>query len=300
MMPYLMRSRSESVVFHEQLLHVRETLAFIERWNAATPEQPIKLFDIVTAAIAQTLRERPGLDRFVAGGKIYQRRQTHVSFAVKRAKHDYAALRTVKLLVQDGESFTDFCTRLRRAIDKERCETQLRPVEKEVRFFLAIPGALLAAGVWLARMCDWWGLFPAALIKNDPLYASVFVANVGSLGISRVRHHLYEYGTVSLFCAVSEVADEVIVGPLSEPVTAPVLRLNWTFDERINDAHYCVESLRRVHDYVVNPNMLLTCSHDASLDLLRQTDEEAAQQAWLAESDPKIPMNEASGHSPQL
>src|SRR5690606_28550044 len=86
---------------------------------------------------------------------------------------------------------------------------------------------------------------------------SLFVANLGSLGIDRVWHHLYEYGTASLFCTLGAVQKQVIVGEGDVPVVRPVLRLRFSFDERINDGFYCVKALELVRSLIEDPEQLL-------------------------------------------
>ncbi len=41
-------------------------------------------------------------------------------------------------------------------------------------------------------MCfvDWLGLLPAFMTRNDPLYSSAYVINLGSVGLEAAYHHL--------------------------------------------------------------------------------------------------------------
>lgn len=45
---------------------------------------------------------------------------------------------------------------------------------------------------------------PKAVINASPFHTSVFLTNVGSLGIDSVYHHLYNFGTTSLFFAMGK------------------------------------------------------------------------------------------------
>jgi hypothetical protein len=104
-------------------------------------------------------------------------------------------------------------------------------------------------------LLDRWNLLPGAVTRNDPMYASLFVANLGSVGIDRAWHHLYEYGTVSLFAALGEVRKSVVVGDGGAPEVRDTVRLRYAFDERINDGFYCAASLGIVRDYVEDPSL---------------------------------------------
>ena len=253
MIPYLMRGRNESVVYFEQILDVTETLAFVARWNQ-TGERKITPFHLVIAALGKALKARPGVDRFVSGGRIYQRKRTEISFAAKKRFDDEAPLVTVKVEAHGAEPLEETVRRIYAAVGEGRSDVE-RPVDKEVRLALYLPGFVLKWLLALMMLLDRWNLLPGALTRNDPMYASLFVANLGSVGIDRVWHHLYEYGTVSLFCAIGEVKKRVVPGPDGQPVVRDTLRLRYTFDERINDGFYCAASLGIVREYVERPEL---------------------------------------------
>ncbi len=254
MMPYLMRGRGESVVYFEQILDMTAALAFIEDWNK-THERKLTPFHLVMAACGKALHARPGLNRFVSGGRIWQRKGCFISFAAKKRFLDDAPLVTVKMEVPRGdEPLPDTVHRIHASVGEGRSGKE-RPVDKEVKLAVALPGFLLAFVLGLLRLLDRWNLLPGALIKNDPLYSSLFVANLGSVGIDRVWHHLYEYGTVSLFCAIGELKPRVVPGADGQPVVRQTLRLRYSFDERINDGFYCAASLGIVREYVEDPSL---------------------------------------------
>jgi hypothetical protein len=254
MMPYLMKGRGESVVFFEQVLDMTEAIAFIDEWNK-THERKLTPFHLVLSACGKALHARPGLNRFVSGGRIWQRKGCFVSFAAKKAFADDAPLVTVKMEVPRGdEPLPDTVHRIHASVGEGRSDKE-RTVDKEVKLATSLPGFLLALVLGFLRLLDRFNLLPGALIRNDPLYASLFVANLGSVGIDRVWHHLYEYGTVSLFCAIGELKPRVVPGPDGQPVVKPTLRLRYSFDERINDGFYCAASLGIVREYVENPRL---------------------------------------------
>lgn len=251
MIPYLMKGRNESIVYHEQVIDVTKTQRFIDEWNQ-THSEKITVFHVVMGAIARGMIARPGLNRFVSGGNTYQRNQVEISFAAKKQIRDYSALVTVKLGFPAGEPFPSIVERLHASVKDSRKDT-LKPVDKELKLLLKIPGVLLGFLVGLVKVFDRWNLLPGMFIKNDPMFASIFVANLGSVGIDRTWHHLYEYGTVSLFCVIGSVAKMVVPDENDQPVVRPHVRLRFAFDERINDGHYCAASLAIMREYVENP-----------------------------------------------
>lgn len=248
-MPYLMRGRNESAVLHETVYRVGAARAWLRAYNRSHPRRAT-LFHLLAYACAQALHERPRLNRFVSGGRIWQRRGVQVAFVAKKEFRDDGAGATVKVEALAAEPFSAFSARMAALVDEARSVE--RKVDREVGLIMRLPGPLVTLLVALARALDRWNLFPAFMTRDDPMYSSLFLANLGSLGISDVFHHLYEYGTVSIFGAVSAVRRiPLVVG--QGLVVEEALSVRWTFDERIDDGFSCARSLQVVQRALEDP-----------------------------------------------
>jgi len=239
MMPFLMRGRNESAVYFEQRLDLAQTLPWLEQRGA-------KLFALVLHALASVLHERERLNRFTAGRTIYQRTSVQISFAAKKALSDDAPLATVKREFPRGESFEQLGTALGASVGEARSD---RPsaVDKELSVLLRLPGFLLALGIALLDRLYRWGLAPRSLVDTDPMYASAFVANLGSLKIDAAYHHLYEHGNCPLFVTIGQIADGHVT-------------LCYTFDERVEDGHYCAGALKLLAERIEDPARFIISS----------------------------------------
>ena len=252
-MPYLMRGRNESCVYQESVYRVTAARTWLKAYNRAHHPRAT-LFHLVAYAVAVALLERPRLNRFVSGGRIYQRRGVSLSFVVKTAFTDGGPGATVKLQAPPGETFPAWSARLSSEVDEAR--DTVRPVDREVALVMRLPGFLVRGLVAFARWLDHWNLFPDFMTRGDPMYASIFLANLGSVGVSDVYHHLYEYGTTSIFGAVSSPSSRVFPGR-EGAVVEPGLSVRWTFDERIDDAFSCARSLALVQKILEDPHRWL-------------------------------------------
>lgn len=256
-MPYLMRGRNESVVYHDALYLISPARAWLEAFNAARPgAPPATLFHLFLWSCARALHERPGLNRFVSGGRVYQRRGVFLSFAAKRAFRDDAPIATCKVEFPRSEGFAACVARLSGSITEGRSDKE-RPVDKELKLTFLLPSFLIGLGVRLLMWLDRHNLMPAAMIGPDPMFASLFAANLGSVGIDDVTHHLYEYGSVSLFGAMGKAAPQIVVGDDGQPAVRDAVKVRWSFDERINDGFYCAASLGLVREAMENPAKVL-------------------------------------------
>ena len=254
--PYLMRTRSESVVFHEEIVALDKALPFLARWNEAHPEQKATVFHLLMAGVARTLWARPRLNRFVAGTQLYQRKGVQVSFAAKKRFEDGAPIVMLKLEMPEQEAFQALLARCHGTIGTGRSDAKSR-VDQELGLAMAMPAFVLSPVMKLLAWLDTVNLLPAAFSAADPLFASVALANLGSLGIDRTWHHLYEWGTISLFGTLGEVRKHVLVGPDDQPVVRDAVSVRWSFDERIADGFYCASSLEQCNAVIEDPEACL-------------------------------------------
>jgi hypothetical protein len=243
-MGFIMPGRNESVVYFDSYVNADRLLAYLDE---ARKRFDVDLTHCLAASALLTMLDNPSMNRFVAGRRLYQRRQAYVTFSMKRKAMDRAAkLATVKVAYQSGETFREFCERVNRLITVERSGERTY-ADKEFDLFNALPRPLLRAGVTILKLLDYYNLLPASYIENDPLYTSMFVANLGSLGMAPGYHHLYEYGTCSVFTMAGKIEDLPVVED-GRVVARKTLHLRFTYDERMDDglnAHHGIRSYCR-------------------------------------------------------
>jgi hypothetical protein len=66
-------------------------------------------------------------------------------------------------------------------------------------------------------------------------------------------HHLYEYGNIPIFLTVGQSQEEVVVGKDGNPEVCPMMKLKFSFDERIEDGLYCMSALEFFKQMVEDP-----------------------------------------------
>ena len=248
--PYIMRGRNESAVYHEKVYDLSRTRPWLRAYNRSH-EDRATLFHLFLYACARALHARPGLNRFVSGGRIYQHNQVAISFAAKKEMKDESPFVTIKVEIPPDEPFEVTVRRLADEVGEGRRGPE-RQVDKEVGIITSLPGVVVSWLVGLARLLDRFNLFPGFMIRPDPMYASLFLANLGSVGISNTWHHLYEYGTVSIFGVIGEV-ERFPVAVRDAVAVRDGVRVRFTFDERINDGHYCAASLGIAQQILEDP-----------------------------------------------
>ena len=177
-MPFLMRGRNESAVLHEARFDLSRTHEWLTRWSATTRASKASLFHLVLWAVARTLHERAGLNRFVSGGRIYQRNGVFLSFAAKTTFDDDAPIVTIKLEFPKEDTFAACVERWRTVGGAPAGDGRRRREEEHRRQGAGAgdgaPGVVLRGVMALLRWLDRVNLMPAGMIASDPMYASAF------------------------------------------------------------------------------------------------------------------------------
>ena len=256
-MPFLMPTKNGAFVLFEQQVPIAAARTFLATLNAGrAPERAVTLFHLVLRAIGCALAEFPRLNRFVAGSRLYERRGIWLAFSGKQRMERDAPLFTAKMLFDPNEPLEGMVERLAALVGEGRSgETA---TDREIKAFLRLPAPILRAGVRVVRRLDAWGLLPPSFSKGDPLYASAFVANLGSVGLDAAYHHLYEYGTIPIFVTMGRPHRAPVVLPDGSVTSREVVALRYTYDERVEDGFYAAGALERLQALLEHPEALAT------------------------------------------
>jgi hypothetical protein len=249
-MPYVSPRRNDSVFHLSQDVEVEAALEFLEKYNRERPvDRPVTLFHLLLRSCSQALELRPGVNRFVKGGRLWQRRDIQITFSAKREIVDGAPMLTIK---RDFDPTRETLDEMVDAI-YDRLRPARRGVEstsdKETKLLLRLPGFLTWGLIRAADLLDGLGLLPGAMIAPDPLYTSVFIANLGSVGHEAGFHHLWERGTCSIFSVMGRIKPG--------PEGRRIMTVCWTYDERIEDGLYSYVTIAGIQERIENPELLL-------------------------------------------
>lgn len=249
----IIKTRTESQVFFEHKLNAEPLLEFLENQD---DDNPITINHCAIAAVNRALSLNHELDRFVMGGRLYQRKQRSISFTIKKEKlNRKAALGTAKLDMIDGESFKALCARISKSVKRERTPKPTS-IDNELKLLSLIPPPFMALFV---RACLWLNqhhLLPKFFIQPDVMHTSAFITNLGSLDMKSAYHHLYEWGTCPIFLIIGHVEDYPVM--VNNQITMQkTLVVKFSFDERISDGLTAWETIKAGLSAVENPELFV-------------------------------------------
>ena len=253
LMPNLMRERNDSQVLFSQDIITDGMDNYIKE----KMEQNIKIsyLDIVFAAITRIIAERPHLNRFCVNGRTYARNSIFISIVVKKSLSDESEETPLKIEFDGTETIFEVKDKLQAEIAKnKKVETQ-NDTDKTVKALTSIPTFLIKIAMGIIRFLDKHGILPKFLIGVSPFHTSAFVTNVGSLGIDAIYHHLYNFGTTSMFFAMGR-KKKTYVYVDDELVEKKCVSIAFVGDERICDGYYYASSFKQLSKYLAKPYLL--------------------------------------------
>ena len=248
-MPYVSPRRNDSLFFYRHEIEVDAALAFLERENQARPAgKQITLFHLYLRSIQLGMHENPEINRFIAGGRIYQRNGLPLTFSAMRELAKGSVLLTVKREFPAGETLHGMVDRVLDSLVDRRSGKKTQ-ADKEIDLALYLPPFLIRGVMRILNWGNALGVLPKSMMDGDPLFTSLFVANMGSIGMETGHHHLWEYGTCSGFCVMGKIR--------TRPDGSRYVQCSYTWDERVADGLATSFALSAFKERVENPEKLL-------------------------------------------
>jgi hypothetical protein len=263
-LPYVVRKRNEAAVLFSKDIEVEAAMAYIRRKNAETEgdsgSDRYSLFGVLIAAAVRSIALKPRLNRFVHRRGVYQRKGISVSFIVKKSLTEGAAEGSAKIRFESEDTVASAMDKIREGIDAAR-SGEPRPDDREYGLAHALPFGKAALTLFF-RILDRFNLAPPTMIEADPLFTSIYIANLGSIGLDTPYHHLYEWGTASVFMVVGRIFQkETRRGAAgSRGAAGPELKhfvnVKFTVDERIAEGIYFAHAAALFQRLVSKPEIL--------------------------------------------
>ena len=111
---------------------------------------------------------------------------------------------------------------------------------------------LLDIILWLDKQ----GWVPQSIVGSDPNHASIFLSNLGSIGLEVGYHHLVNWGTNSCFIVIGKKHMKMIHHPDGTEELKEVVPMGITLDELIADGFYYSGTVALLKKLLENPELL--------------------------------------------
>ncbi|MDT8716296.1 2-oxo acid dehydrogenase subunit E2 [Clostridium sp. 19966] len=256
-LPYLFRSRNGSIVYSPEAVEFDNAKALIKNLNKEDSSLRVGTFEMVIAALVRTISQYPHLNRFVGGKKIYARKAISFSFVVLKIENGAQIETNSKVYFEKTDTIYEISKKINESIDLCLSDNSKND-DKLMAFVTKMPSVLTNLVTTSVRKMNDWGIIPMSLILTDPLYSTSYISNLGSIGHDALNHHLYEWGTTSLFVTMGKLNKINHLNADGSVSSKTILNLVVSVDERIADGVYLVKALKYFKSLLNKPEKLLT------------------------------------------
>lgn len=249
--PFIMVNRVGS----QNLITDRIPVVKLEKYlkeKQAEGMKNVSMMHLLIAAYVRATAQRPALNRFIRGQRVWTRDEVEISLTIKKEMSLDSPDTVVKITVPRDATLQVIYDELNRVITEYR-DNPGGDFDNTAKFLSYLPSVLLKFVVWLLKLLDYFGLLPRFLTNLSPFHCSFFITSMGSLGIPPIYHHLYDFGTCPIFVSFGAKQRSYEVNPDGSVYKHSYMDLTVVTDERICDGYYFASSLKLLKGILRNP-----------------------------------------------
>ena len=256
-MAYLCPNRTDNEAYLKETIDITELKRFLEVKNAEHPDYKTTVFHCLIFALAKMIHERPRMNWFLQGYRIYERNEISLSFVCRRRFVDRSEEALMCFAPKAEDTLDTLSYKIAGEVQETRkSEEATGGIDELLNRFARIPRIILIPVMRIIRALDFWGANPKVLTDGDPNYSSCFLSNLGSVGCDAVYHHLSNYGTNSFFVTMGVMRKQEYVNEDGSKELRDCVDIGATLDERIADGFYFARSIKLVKHLFRNPALL--------------------------------------------
>ena len=253
--PYIMVTRNSSSNYFMDTVDIDEIERYIRHKRYDDGLVGFGIMHVIIAAYVRSLSQKPAVNRFISGQKIYARNGVQINLTVKREMRTDALETVIKISPELDATASEIYELVKKEVEFSK-ENKQSNFDKAAKAFDFIPGLLLKFAVWFFKLLDYFGLLPKTLEKLSPFHGSMFITSMGSLGVPPIFHHLYDFGNVPVFCSFGAKQKKYEVQADGSVVERRFITLMWVMDERICDGFYYSTAIKYIRGVLRNPFVL--------------------------------------------
>ena len=215
------------------------------------------MMHLFIASYVRTVSQYPGINRFIQGQRVYARKNIEVCLTIKKELKLNAPETVIKVNATPYDTLTSIYEQLSQEIDTNRQMGDQNNMDAVARLLVKLPSLILRFTVWILKIFDYLGILPRFLTKLSPFHGSMFITNMGSLGMPPIYHHLYNFGNLPLFVAMGSKRSEYVLNKEGNVEKKRFIDFTFVCDERICDGHYYATAFKKLKKILENPDQLL-------------------------------------------
>ena len=253
--PYIMVTRNTSSNHFMDTIDIDEIERYIRHKRNDDGLAGFGIMHVLIAAYVRSLSQKPAVNRFIAGQKVYARNGVSINLTVKREMRSDALETVIKIRPELDATASEVYELIKKEVELSKADNE-SDFDKTAKLLNYVPGLLLKFAVWFLKTMDYFGLLPKKLEEVSPFHGSMFITSMGSLGVPPIFHHLYDFGNVPVFCSFGAKQKEYELQADGTVKERRFITLMWVMDERICDGFYYSTAIKYIRNVLKNPFVL--------------------------------------------
>ena len=254
-MPFIMPHRDDAQNFYDESFEVSSVDKMLRR-ERVEGYKGIGFLHFMIATYIRCISMLPGVNRFIAGRRIYARNNIEICMVVKRSISIDSTETTIKVQFDPSDTIYDVYRKMNQKIDEIKASDDANNTEDFAEFAAKLPRFLLKFVILILRIMDYFGIIPPALLNLSPFHGSMFITDVGSLRIGPIFHHIYNFGTIPVFISFGAKHHKYELDRHGEMVDKKYIDTKFVLDERTVDGHYYAQFLQAMRYIFAHPEIV--------------------------------------------
>ncbi len=252
--PYIMVEREDASNFFSDKFEITQAEKYVKE-KRAEGLSGFGIMHVILAAYVRTVSQKPYLNRFLSGQKIFARKDIQVNMAVKEELSSDNTNTVIKVIFRPEDTAAEVYERFTKTRNDAFSGGE-NAFDGVARILNYIPGLIKKFAVWFLKLLDYFGWLPKGLTSVSPFHGSMFITSMGSLGIPPIYHHLYNFGNVPVFIAFGTKRHVCELDLDGNPVRKKYIDYTVVTDERICDGFAYASAFKTFRRYLANPWLL--------------------------------------------
>jgi len=253
---FIMPERNDSQNLFADTLDITAAEEFLRKQKAAGHKN-IGMLHVFLAAYVRTVSQRPAINRFISGQRIYARNNIEVVMTIKKELSLESPDTVVKCYFEPTDTIIDVYEKFNKVVIENTSGGDDSDFDNTAKILSYIPRPMLRATVSFLKWLDYHGWLPKFLLNVSPFHGSFVITSMGSLGIPPIYHHLYNFGNLPIFFSYGRKRKENYINDQGEVISRPVIDITVVTDERICDGFYYAGAFKMMLRLIKNPSVLL-------------------------------------------
>ena len=262
--PFIMDERNDAQNKFEDVIDITNIERYLDEKHREGYTD-MTILHVILAAYVRVVSERPGINRFTAGQRIFARNNVECVMTIKKELSLESPDTCIKVALDPRDNIYNVYKKFQKvAHDALNAETDF---DDTARILTKIPRFLMRGVIKLLFWLDYHGWLPKALEKVSPFHGSMIVTSMGSLGIPAIYHHLYDFGTLPLFISYGSVFTADAIKRDGSRERHHFVTFKVVTDERICVGYYYASAFKRLKRYLLHPEILDNFAENVVEDL---------------------------------